>query len=788
MTILTAEDAVIASAMRTVLEGDSSQIAAISCLGPTYVALRQGGRLQKASWQYSLDLGETFRAIVQREIPSRSTIQEPNTLELCFTYHYRHISPRQFRRTFSNIHVGIRGIELQYKDRIARYSPSNMIACNLSFQKVFTRFLEEASLSERELFRQGTIQVFEARQVLIGLKPKVKAVTMHRGNRVVSLDALSEEVLQDMVTTMGQWFVRQVQTDGHLLYKYFPSRGQEATSNNLIRQFMATLCLVRYARLTGRPDHQTLANHNLNYNLAHFYKSEGGLGFVEYDGKVKLGAIALAALAILEYADLLAVPVYQLAYADYFTGLCRAIAALWQPDGSFKTFLKPGDRNDNHNFYPGEALLFWASLYKHTQDAQLLERCQKSVAYYQRWHQQHRNPAFVPWHTQAYAQLYAVTGDRAFLDLIFEMNDWLLTMQQWDSAPYDDVQGRFYNPDHPEYGPPHASSTGVYLEGLADAYQLAVAIGDRDRAQCYQQVIWQGLRSVRQLQFRDSISSFYISQRSLVHGALRTTVYNNAIRIDNVQHCLMALMKLIQVPHFLQSLPETDAITAPLPRFPTPSKLFTAAEANSLKHFRLIDEHVNIQPFLTEIAINKSLWLTNTRRQDKIAVQRETNSIYLRSAMKPFPAGVANSNVVHESRQTQLTQYFPTIMQWLEEFARNRKGELGRATLVRLAPQGRVYRHIDKGEYYRIRDRYHLVLHSLTGSILGAGDEWLKMHPGECWWFNNKIPHEAYNESNDWRIHLIFDILNPARLDCYFPVENQNERGLQSSFPKSYTP
>ena len=58
-----------------------------------------------------------------------------------------------------------------------------------------------------------------------------------------------------------------------------------------------------------------------------------------------------------------------------------------------------------------------------------------------------------------------------------------------------------------------------------------------------------------------------------------------------------------------------------------------------------------------------------------------------------------------------MAQKFPITMGRLEGFAHSIGGELGRATIVRLAPRGRVYRHTDKGEYYRVRDRYHLVLH-----------------------------------------------------------------------------
>ena len=124
------------------------------------------------------------------------------------------------------------------------------------------------------------------------------------------------------------------------------------------------------------------------------------------------------------------------------------------------------------------------------------------------------------------------------------MNDWLLPFQQWDQVKADDCKGRFYDPDKP-WGPPHASATGVYLEGLADAFQLAVDEGDAKRANAYVLVIKRALRDVLQLQFRTDVDMFYISKRERVIGGLRTTEYNNEIRVDNVQHNLIALMKLL---------------------------------------------------------------------------------------------------------------------------------------------------------------------------------------------------------------------------------------------------
>ena len=262
------------------------------------------------------------------------------------------------------------------------------------------------------------------------------------------------------------------------------------------------------------------------------------------NNSAKLGAAALAALAILEHPQ-------REKYTKFFHHLCWGIEALWQPDGSFRTFHKPPERNDNQNFYPGEALLFWASLYQVNREPKTLRQSYQSFQYYQDWHRSHRNPAFIPWHTQAYALLFEVTEDLSFSDFIFEMNDWLLSMQQWETVEYKDLQGRFYNPKHPEYGPPHASSTGVYLEGLIEAYRIANLIGENKRAKAYQTAIHKGIRSLKQLQFKDERDMFYISQRDYVLGGLRTTVYDNTIRVDNIQHGLMALLKLISTQEII---------------------------------------------------------------------------------------------------------------------------------------------------------------------------------------------------------------------------------------------
>ena len=139
-----------------------------------------------------------------------------------------------------------------------------------------------------------------------------------------------------------------------MVYEYFPSRGDESESNNMIRQWMATIALIRVAGRTEDAQLYDRIADNIDYNLAISYSTDGDLGLIaDPDGDVKLGAIALAALAISQHPD-------RDRWAAEEAALRRTVDHLWQADGSFVTFYVPADRNDNQNFYPGEALLLWA--------------------------------------------------------------------------------------------------------------------------------------------------------------------------------------------------------------------------------------------------------------------------------------------------------------------------------------------------------------------------------------------------------------------------------------------
>lgn len=181
------------------------------------------------------------------------------------------------------------------------------------------------------------------------------------------------------------------------------------------------------------------------------------------------------------------------------------------------------------------------------------------------------------------------------------------------------------------------------------------------------------------------------------------------------------------------------------------------AARRALVNFELIKPCVDPAPFLAEIARLDNPWDIATGRQDKIKVQREARAIAIRGLRKSA-IGNRERRDVHESRYTSTARLFPYTTAFLESFAREYGGDLARAKIVCLPAGHRVYPHIDRGEYYALRDRFHLILQGQEGSWLKAGDEQLEMQTGELWRFDNKAVHEAYNGGDGDRIHFIFDL------------------------------
>ena len=502
----------------------------------TWFCVRRNGVAKHRGWISDVSVND---------LPQRVGAHNGNVVEVCVAYDFRPVEPDQFSRVFCNRARGLVGMEIVYRGEVFRVAPTWMLAANRRFQRVLDRFLKQRNASADDFAAHGDLRAFSARQFLLSDDDEAGTTELFRGAPLVSpTPSVGEDRAADLAQGIGQWMIDNLSPEGALPYKYWPSRGMVSPADNAIRRFLASLSLARLGELRRSTEIREAARRNLRFNLKRYFHNigEGRGAIVERTG-AKLGAAAVAALAILESPA-------SGEFLPELDMLTAGVNSLADKDRGFRTFFFPPERDgDNWNFYSGEALLFWAeAMRRGTRFAPTLEQCAAAFACCRSRHYRARNPAFVPWHTQACTSLFNQTGRREFADFALEINDWLLSMQQWDQWPGlpPDLWGRFYNPRRPEFGPPHAASTGAYLEGLADAITLARELGDEARVAAYECAIARGLRSLRQLQFRDQRDAFYISRRERVMGALRTEVYDNAVRVDSAAHALAAAVKVLR--------------------------------------------------------------------------------------------------------------------------------------------------------------------------------------------------------------------------------------------------
>jgi hypothetical protein len=513
---------------------------------PVFLEIRASGQLVTSQWaEADTQAAALEQAIAAARSAAGAGLDGVDTAIVCLSFDFQTVDmgDKPSRRlVLANIHRGVRGIELAHGEAVERTAPVTMVATNRDGQKIMDAFRNEKRLSMKDMESAAvTVRSFNAAQVHVSVGKEVSSTPLLRGKRYFPIEGVTKENVEMLEKELGDYMVNATHPDGRMTYMYYPSRGTEDLKRqNMIRQWMATLSLCRLGNFREDKKIHDVAEKNIRYNLRKFYHASGKLGLIEWNKKVKLGALSLAILSLYEHPK-------RKQFKRQEQRMRATVEYLWQETGEFRTFFKPADRNDVQNFYPGEAQLCWAFLWRENKSDELLDKFMKSFRYYREWHfvEKNRNPAFIPWHAQAYYNVWLETQDEELKDFVFQMSDWLLGVQQWEGLAYDDCQGRFHDPSRP-FGPPHASSTGVYMEGLIDAFCMARQVGEKERQESYRRSIVRGLRSVNQLLYRDGVNLYYVQKRDLLRGGVPTTVYDNIVRIDNIQHNLMAILKILR--------------------------------------------------------------------------------------------------------------------------------------------------------------------------------------------------------------------------------------------------
>ena len=185
---------------------------------------------------------------------------------------------------------------------------------------------------------------------------------------------------------------------------------------------------------------------------------------------------------------------------------------------------------------------------------------------------------------------------------------------------------------------------------------------------------------------------------------------------------------------------------------------FTKEYVDSSERFLIetVQKNLNVNEMYDEVMLQYNNFDIHTKRQKTIDVQADTRSVFLIKGIIP-PEAPSDFLLwdSHELEKTELYENYPKINKWINDFAENNNLEIARVAIVELKKDGKVKPHIDCGEYYRYRDRYHLCLSgSYAYSVLNLTKI---INKGELMKFNNKLTHWSEQLGEEPRISIIFD-------------------------------
>ncbi len=530
-----------------------------------YVALRSRGVVLGQAWGPPGDAALSLSAALNQALES---LEQPeiDTVEIDLAHDFHAIepaTPEKLKQALNSRHLGMRGVELTYGDTTKRFAPTVMISENRRYEDEIERFMLALEIDAAELADRGQVRHFRARQLLVEV-PSGETTLLFRGNAFVPPSAVDQQRAREAAELASAWMLANLHDDGRMTYRWLPSSSSEGKGNDAARQWLATWALIQLARRRDVEGRDAAlwqrVDRNLEHNLREWFRGREGLGLIEQDGKVTLAGLALARLAILEH------PQHE-RWAAQAQALDKTIDALWRPDGRFDChYPATADQAEDPPGCPAEALLVWAYRYAKERDAELLRRFAISHRHAVARHREQvdgREPTRVAWHALASAKLWTALrepgpasegpsgqGEPAIRPeelaaWVLEANDWQVDeLAVWDKAVYEDERGRFFSRTK-SYGPPSVALSGLVMQSLVAGWRIAVSLGDRDRAERYRLTLARGLRGVLQLQFSGEDDLFWVRSRERTRGGLRSSVFNNEIRVDNVQQVLMASFALL---------------------------------------------------------------------------------------------------------------------------------------------------------------------------------------------------------------------------------------------------
>ncbi|HEY7193649.1 MAG TPA: hypothetical protein VH439_07905 [Gemmatimonadales bacterium] len=341
--------------------------------------------------------------------------------------------------------------------------------------------------------------------------------------------SLAPASLTERLRLMFEWYEGMISPrTGRLLYSYEPGNETSSADGSPIRDIAAIWDVELLSRFVGRSELLPLLERSLRHYAGYLVSRDGAL-VLDPQRLGEPSGIAHSAFMVLALLSS-SLPEREVK----ITGLADGIVRQQRPDGSYRIYFG-GEPDDGLELYPGEAMLALMEGYASLQESRYLSSVERGFEY-----QRRRVPPaalaadyrvfYANWQSQYAAPLHASTSNavvrRAVRDHVFALHDRI-------------VEGGLY--EAIEQHPAHQATVEVAcaLEGLNDAYTIAVRESDSDRITTYGGCIQTALAWLGQAQRLDHCTA-------RERGGFGHSLRDRTQRIDVTGHVAAGFIKSVR--------------------------------------------------------------------------------------------------------------------------------------------------------------------------------------------------------------------------------------------------
>ena len=176
-----------------------------------------------------------------------------------------------------------------------------------------------------------------------------------------------------------------------------------------------------------------------------------------------------------------------------------------------------------------------------------------------------------------------------------------------------------------------------------------------------------------------------------------------------------------------------------------------------MANIRVIKKGINVSKILKQLHQYPEDWGAQKNMEGVGDLVNDKGFPAVQAGVLQLVVGVVatKEDYVGDSEMSSRTPAYNRHTEIVGFLKRNFK-KFDRCGFLSLPIGGEVGQHIDIGNYYQTRDRYHL---AIQGSyVYTVGGESVKIDAGDLFWFNNKLSHGTKNVGDIVRITFVFDV------------------------------